>query len=131
MNNIGQVIEWVHSIYYSLKFLDTLNANLSSAPFNKDGKGCVPPIEPREGKGVGVVEAPRGSLYHEYGIDDKGIIRSANCIIPTAQNLLNIEKDIEAIVPAILDLPKEAIERRLDMLISAYQTSISYSTDFL
>ena len=131
MNNIGQVIECVHSIYDSLKILDILDANLSSAPFNKDGKGGVPPIEPREGKGVGVVEAPRGSLYHEYGIDDKGIIRSANCIIPTAQNLLNIEKDIEAMVPSILELPRKDIERRLEMLVRAYDPCISCSTHFL
>ena len=131
MNNIAQVVECVHSVYDSLNILDVLDANLSSAPFNSDGKGGLPAIEPHEGTGVGVVEAPRGSLYHEYGIDDKGIIRSANCIIPTAQNLLNIEKDIEAIVPAILDLPKEAIERRLEMLVRAYDPCISCSTHFL
>ncbi len=131
MNNIAQVVECVHSVYDSLNILDVLDSNLSSAPFNNDGRGGLQAIEPREGKGVGVVEAPRGSLYHEYGIDDKGIIRSANCIIPTAQNLLNIEKDIEAIVPAILDLPKEAIERRLEMLVRAYDPCISCSTHFL
>ncbi len=131
MNNIGQVVECVHSIHDSLKILDILDANLSSAPFSKDGKGGLPPIEPREGNGVGVVEAPRGSLYHEYGIDDKGIIKSANCIIPTAQNLLNIEKDIEAIVPSILEFPKGDIERRLEMLVRAYDPCISCSTHFL
>ena len=135
MNNIGQVIECVHSIYDSLKILDILDANLSSAPFSvtpfmgTDLKSV--PRGGREGKGVGVVEAPRGSLYHEYGIDDKGIIRSANCIIPTAQNLLNIEKDIEAMVPSILELPKRDIERRLEMLVRAYDPCISCSTHFL
>ncbi len=129
MNNIAQVVECVHSVYDSLELLDVLSANLASAPFSVTGG--VPAIEPREGKGVGVVEAPRGSLYHEYGTDEKGIIRSANCIIPTGQNLLNIEKDIEAMVPSILELPKRDIEKRLEMLVRAYDPCISCSTHFL
>ena len=77
------------------------------------------------------VESRSGSLYHEYGGGNEGVILSANCIIPTAQNLLNIEKDIEAIVPMIIDLPKKDIERRLEMLVRAYDPCISCSTHFL
>ena len=88
-------------------------------------------IPTRAGLGVGVVEAPRGTLYHEYGVDEKGIIQSVNCIIPTAQNLANIERDIRAIVPMILGLPKEEIERTLEMLARAYDPCISCSTHFL
>lgn len=123
MNNIAQVVESVHCIYDSLRLLDILS---SSGISNGSQE-----IEIRAGRGVGVVEAPRGTLYHEYRVDEEGIIRSVNCIIPTAQNLANIERDIEAIVPMILDLPKEEIERRLEMLVRAYDPCISCSTHFL
>ncbi len=123
MNNAAQVIECVHSLYDSLRLLDLLSADSTDT--------VAGDIVVREGLGVGVVEAPRGSLYHEYGTDDKGIIRSVNCIIPTGQNLLNIENDIRAMVPAILDLPKSEIEKRLEMLVRAYDPCISCSTHFL
>ena len=123
MNNIAQVVESVHCIYDSLRLLDLL----SSGDINVKAEE----IEIKEGLGVGVVEAPRGTLYHEYGVDEKGIVRSVNCIIPTAQNLLNIERDIEAIVPMILDFPREEIEQRLEMLARAYDPCISCSTHFL
>ena len=132
MNNAAQVVESVHCIYDSLRLLDLLFENPSfsgtesnSAPIRMDK------IPIRAGLGVGVVEAPRGTLYHEYGVDERGIIQSVNCIIPTAQNLANIEKDIRAIVPMILGLPKEEIERTLEMLTRAYDPCISCSTHFL
>ncbi|MDD5433802.1 MAG: Ni/Fe hydrogenase subunit alpha [Nitrospira sp.] len=123
MNNAAQVVECVHSLYDSLRLLDLLSADCTGTLAGEVVFG--------EGHGVGVVEAPRGTLYHEYGTDDKGIIRSVNCIIPTGQNLLNIENDIRAMVPAILDLPKGDIEKRLEMLVRAYDPCISCSTHFL
>jgi len=123
MNNIAQLVESVHCIYDSLRLLD----QLSSGNMNV-GVGRV---DVREGLGVGVVEAPRGSLYHEYGVDAKGIIKSANCIIPTAQNLANIEEDIEALVPGILGLSKVEMIQRLEMLVRAYDPCISCSSHFL
>lgn len=123
MNNVAQLVESVHCIYDSLRLLD----RLSSGNMNV-GVGRV---DVREGLGVGVVEAPRGSLYHEYGVDDKGIIKSANCIIPTAQNLANIEEDIEALVPGILGLSKVEMIQRLEMLVRAYDPCISCSSHFL
>lgn len=123
MNNAAQVVECVHSLYDSLSLLDLLSADSTDT--------LAGDVVVREGLGVGIVEAPRGTLYHEYGTDDKGIIRSVNCIIPTGQNLLNIENDIRAMVPAILDLPKNEIEKRLEMLVRAYDPCISCSTHFL
>ncbi|MDZ4383866.1 MAG: Ni/Fe hydrogenase subunit alpha, partial [Nitrospirota bacterium] len=132
MNNAAQVVESVHCIYDSLRLLDLLfekphSPASSGTEFNSVPTG-MDKIPIRAGLGVGVVEAPRGTLYHEYGVDERGIIQSVNCIIPTAQNLANIEGDIRAIVPMILGLPKEEIERTLEMLTRAYDPCISCST---
>lgn len=49
----------------------------------------------RGGRGVGHVEAPRGTLIHDYDIDDKGIIRAANLIVATQQNYAIINRSVE------------------------------------
>ena len=123
MNNIAQVVETVHCIYESLSLINTI--------VSRGIRDEKPGFHIREGKGVGAVEVPRGTLYHEYEIDKNGILKEANCIIPTTQNLLNIEKDMESFVPDILNLPKEEIRLKLEMLVRAYDPCISCSTHFL
>lgn len=38
------------------------------------------------GEGVGVIEAPRGTLYHHYKTDDQGLVTKANIIVATTNN---------------------------------------------
>ncbi|MHA1588937.1 MAG: Ni/Fe hydrogenase subunit alpha [Candidatus Thorarchaeota archaeon] len=51
-------------------------------------------VEPKAGNGVGVVEAPRGTLLHDYTSDDKGILVKANLIVATNNNIAGIEKSL-------------------------------------
>ncbi len=53
------------------------------------------PVTFKGGRGVGHVEAPRGTLIHDYEIDDRGIIRAANLIVATQQNYAIINRSIE------------------------------------
>jgi F420-non-reducing hydrogenase large subunit len=52
------------------------------------------PVKFRGGRGVGHVEAPRGTLIHDYEIDANGIIRAANLIVATQQNYAAINETI-------------------------------------
>ncbi len=52
------------------------------------------PVTFKGGRGVGHVEAPRGTLIHDYDIDSNGIIRSANLIVATQQNYTLINRTI-------------------------------------
>ena len=88
-------------------------------------------IKIKQGRGVGIVEVPRGILVHDYTLNEKGKCTKANCIIPTNQNHANIQKDMEALVPEILDEPKSKIELILEMLVRAYDPCISCSTHYL
>lgn len=81
--------------------------------------------------GVGAVEVPRGILYHEYSYNDEGLIEKANCIIPTGQNLNNVENDFRALLPTIKDKSKEEITLLLEMMVRAYDPCISCSSHFL
>ena len=76
-------------------------------------------------------EVARGILFHEYTFDDKGILTSANCIIPTNQNHNNIQKDMEALVPGILKQTQDEIRLTLEMLVRAYDPCVSCSTHLL
>ena len=82
------------------------------------------------GEGVGSCEVPRGILFHNYVIED-GHVVGANCIIPTGQNLANVEADMRALVPTMLDQTQEEITLALEMLVRAYDPCISCSTHLL
>jgi coenzyme F420-reducing hydrogenase alpha subunit len=69
-------------------------------------------------------------LFHHYAYKD-GHVVSADCIIPTGQNLANIELDMRALVPQLLERPQEEITQSLEMLVRAYDPCISCSTHLL
>ena len=52
------------------------------------------PVRFRGGRGVGHVEAPRGTLIHDYEIDENGIVRAANLIVATQQNYALINRTV-------------------------------------
>ncbi len=51
-------------------------------------------VEPKAGDGVGIVEAPRGTLLHNYECDEDGIVLKANLIVATNNNIAGIEKSL-------------------------------------
>ncbi len=124
MNNIAQLVEVVHNIEDSIKWVDILlDRGIKDETLNK--------IKIKKGRGVGVVEVPRGILVHDYDINKDGNCTKANCIIPTNQNHANIQYDMEELVPKIIDRPEKEIELTLEMLVRAYDPCISCSTHYL
>ena len=124
MNNVAQLVEVVHSVEDSIKLINELEAaGLKSQPeYN------LPEIKVKAGQGVGAVEVPRGVLFHDYTYNNNGICTKANCIIPTNQNHGNIQLDLKALVPKIMDKTPKEIELTLEMLVRAYDPCISCST---
>jgi coenzyme F420-reducing hydrogenase alpha subunit len=123
MNNVAQLIETVHSVEHSIELIDELLA----AGLTRE----VPRVTPKAGWGAGSVEAPRGILFHSYAFDDNGICTGANLTIPTNQNHANIQKDMEKLVPQMLDRGQEEIRQALEMLVRAYDPCISCSVHYL
>jgi sulfhydrogenase subunit alpha len=124
MITVAQVVECVHYLEESLELLEALQEMEDPGPPNI--------YTVQAGQGVGAVEVPRGILFHEYDIDKDGYIRAANCIIPTGQNLANIEQDMYALVPTMLEDSTDAdITKHLEMLVRAYDPCISCSAHFL
>jgi coenzyme F420-reducing hydrogenase alpha subunit len=124
MNTAAQVVEIVHCVEDAIRLCDELIARgIKTEPLYKfTGKG---------GEGAGSAEVPRGILFHNYQIGDDGKVVGANCIIPTGQNLANIEADMRALVPQILDQGEDKVRTMMEMLVRAYDPCISCSTHFL
>ena len=123
LNTVAQVVEIIHCTEDAIDIIDYL---VDKGVFWEE------PAEPTRdyGTGSGGVEVPRGVLFHEYTIE-AGKIVGANCVIPTGQNLGNIDRDMRKLVPEILDQPKEDITHSLEMLVRAYDPCISCSTHIL
>ena len=124
MNNVAQLVEVVHGVEDSIKLINELEAaGLKSQPdYN------LPEVKVKAGQDVGAVEVPRGILFHDYTYNEKGVCTKANCVIPTNQNHGNIELDLKALVPKIINKTPKEIELSLEMLVRAYDPCISCST---
>jgi len=80
------------------------------------------------GSGLSAMEAPRGTLFTYFEIDDDGRVLNCNIITPTAQFLTNLEKDLKIILPDILKLSQEEQKRKIRALIRIYDPCISCAT---
>lgn len=114
-NILAQAIELIHFAEEAGKLLETY---LTMKRCEKNV-----PYKYREGKGLGVMEAPRGTLYHEYEISASGLVKKVNIITPTAQFLLNLEQDLKFYLPEIKN--RKDKKQAILMLIRAYDPCIS------
>lgn len=123
MNNVAQIVECFHATEQAIDLVDAvLELGPRPEPVKKPAA---------YGTGIGIVEAPRGLLYHEYDINRDGVIERAECVIPTSQNLRSIEDDLRAFVPSIIDRPRNVISRSIETLVRAYDPCISCSTHIM
>lgn len=79
----------------------------------------IPTATPDEG--VGIVEAPRGTLTHHYITDEKGVIRKANLIVGTVNNIAAINMSVKKAAMAIIKPGKEITEGLLNRIEMAWR----------
>jgi len=80
--------------------------------------------------GVGIMEAPRGTLFHEYHVDDTGIITKANLLVATGNNNLAINKTVEQIARSYMSGKQitEGLMNRVEHGIRLYDPCLSCAT---
>jgi sulfhydrogenase subunit alpha len=124
LNSAAQVVEIVHCTEDAISVIDQLlEQGVRPEP--------LAPVQKMSGQGVGVCEVPRGLLIHDYAIGEDGRMTGANCIIPTNQNIGNLQADFRARVPQISERPVEEMTLDLEMLVRAYDPCISCSVHVL
>jgi F420-non-reducing hydrogenase large subunit len=87
------------------------------------------PIRFKGGRGVGHIEAARGSLFHDYEIDEQGIVRRANLIVATQQNYHAINRSIaQAAESHVLHRNGDALLNAVEFAIRCYDPCLSCAT---
>jgi len=92
----------------------------------------IPTATPDEG--VGVIEAPRGTLYHHYKTDENGIVEKVNLIVATVQNNpamnMSIKKAAQGLIKAG-NVVSEGLLNMVEMAFRAYDPCIACATHSL
>jgi coenzyme F420-reducing hydrogenase alpha subunit len=118
---IVRAVELVHACDEALRLVDAYE------------EPPAPSIEvvPQAGWGHGASEAPRGTLYHRYRLDEAGTILDAKIVPPTSQNQKMIEQDLFAFVSGHAGLGEDELRLRCEQAIRNYDPCISCATHFL
>ncbi|MFW9780439.1 MAG: Ni/Fe hydrogenase subunit alpha [Candidatus Heimdallarchaeota archaeon] len=117
----ARIIEFAHAVETVLDLL---------ADPEITGSHLRTPVKPREGEGVGIVEAHRGTLFHHYQTDNKGIVRDVNLIVATVGNNEAINRSVQAAARNLIkdSTPAEGLMNRLEMCVRAYDPCFSCAT---
>jgi len=81
-------------------------------------------------RGVGIIEAPRGTLIHDYTVNDEGFIEKCNLIVATCQNNWAMDRGVEDVVRKVIRNGEisESAKNQIEMVIRAYDPCISCAT---
>lgn len=131
-NNLAQSIEILHAIDSSLELIENFE------PREEKPVGVIP----KSAVGVGVIEAPRGTLYYKLHIRADGVIEKGDIIVPTGQNQICIERSIKTLVESYCQRSDSAkgqtfvgnrpeLEFEIEKLIRAYDPCLSCAAHFL
>jgi NAD-reducing hydrogenase large subunit len=119
--------------YHYARLIEIIAALERAAAYLDDPEILSPRVRAEAGinelEGVGVHEAPRGTLFHHYWVDEGGVLTRANLIVSTGHNNLAMNRTVTQIAHRYLDGKKisEGLLNRLEGGIRAYDPCLSCS----
>ncbi|MBC7092582.1 Ni/Fe hydrogenase subunit alpha [Candidatus Bipolaricaulota bacterium] len=119
--------------YHYARLIETLAAVEQVARLLEDPEVLSPRVRAEAGinelEGVGVHEAPRGTLFHHYWVDEHGVIQRVNLIVSTGHNNLAMNRTVAQIAARYLTGRKvsDGLLNRLEGGIRAYDPCLSCS----
>jgi NAD-reducing hydrogenase large subunit len=125
----ARLIELLHAMEMIVVLLDD--------PALVAGELAVPMPRARQGapdrEGVGVIEAPRGTLIHHYRLGDDDLVRWCNLIVSTTHNNQAMNESVRAVARATFDGREvtEPMLNQLEVAIRAYDPCLSCATHAL
>jgi NAD-reducing hydrogenase large subunit len=86
--------------------------------------------KPTNPQGVGVIEAPRGTLFHHYWVDENGRVEKANLIVATGHNNLAMNRAVQSVAEKYVKAQqlREGMLNRVEAAIRCYDPCLSCST---
>ena len=114
----------IETVYCAERAMELLNDPEITDPYTWKA------VTPRAARGVGSVEAPRGTLIHDYETDEKGIVTNCNIIVGTTHNNAPINMSVKR---SAMDLIKNGVYdqgllNKVEMSIRAYDPCLSCAT---
>ncbi len=96
-------------------------------------KDCRAEARVNNHEGIGVSEAPRGTLIHHYKVDEHGLMKWANLIIATGHNNLAMNKGVQQVAKHFVNGSeiKDGALNRVEAVIRAFDPCLSCSTHAL
>lgn len=88
----------------------------------------------KQKEGVGLIEAPRGTLFHHYRINDNDQIEMANLIVSTTNNNEPMNRSVNYVAKAIMtgkEIITEGMMNSVEVAIRAYDPCLSCATHAL
>jgi F420-non-reducing hydrogenase large subunit len=123
-NHYARVVEMIHAAERMIELLN--DPEITSADVR-----TIPTSKPTVG--IGVVEAPRGTLFHHYETDERGVIKMANLIVATANNAARIAMSVERAAKGLIKGGKvtEGLLNKVEMAFRAYDPCLGCATHSL
>ena len=126
-NNITMAYHWTRMIEL-LHSIEKINELLH----DKDLQGTDLVVKgKRRNEAVGLIEAPRGTLFHHYKVDDNGLIVMANLIVSTTNNNEAFNRSVQKVAADHIDgVAKitEGLLNHIEVAIRAYDPCLSCAT---
>jgi NAD-reducing hydrogenase large subunit len=123
--------------YHYARLIDTLYSAERIGEILRDPEILSPRVRSHapinRNEGIGVSEAPRGTLLHHYRVDDDGLVEWANLVIATGHNNLAMNESITQVARTYVksDQLTEAMLNRVEAVIRCYDPCLSCSTHAL
>lgn len=124
-------------LYHYARLIEAMYALERMEALLKDPEILSPQVRAFAGvnarRGVGIIEAPRGLLIHDYEVDSTGAMLRANLVVATGHNNLAIGQGIQQVAERYVDGNKltEGMLNRVSALVRAYDPCLSCSTHAL
>jgi NAD-reducing hydrogenase large subunit len=121
-------------LYHYARLVELLYALEKAQEILKDHRICGREIRtvgnPVNEEGVGIIEAPRGTLIHHYGVDKHGAIRKANLIVATGHNNIAMNRSVTLVAKEYIHGGKieEGFLNRVEGAIRCYDPCLSCAT---
>ena len=126
-NNMSMHMHWARLIetLHAAEMIETLlqDPEILEGELIREGK--------RQSEGIGLLEAPRGTLFHHYQVDENDLISMANLIVSTTNNNEPMNQAVHLVAKEYLEGQKEITEAMLnavEVAIRAYDPCLSCAT---